>query len=214
MKLKNNRGSIVITVILIIIIIALGAYIVYDKFIVNDKCEKETVEVENKDKDYKDNVIVKDRDYIPYKDGKINVYAIGDSALVFGTNKSLYLADLASAASGLFDNITNTENKEFSIYADEESKAKIVNLGASEDEIKRVKIYHDVLSKDPTYNVYLIYKNGSVKMLTVRDEVGALKSILSEYKVTDLEEVCGDSNCSHASYKLTLSDGSTKTISK
>lgn len=192
----------------------------------NEELEQKTNDLKKAKKELNKNMKSEEEAYIvfnPYPEYEedVNVYAIGSSNIVFSYKGELYLTEYNF--NGVFNSTLNVKDKNFRndkvTVMNDVKKSDIYKLNVNESDINKVKIYHNVTFKDPTYNIYLIYEDGSTKVITVGSSLGKARTILKDYKVVDLKEKCGhineaSDNCDKASYELTLQDGTTKKVTE
>ena len=91
-------------------------------------------------------------------------------------------------------------------------------LNIKESEVNKVLTFDDLRTTDAQYKVYVIYKNGKVRgyYSGLRD-LDQYSEVFKNYKVNDLRVSCkkrGIAGCATVNYKLTLQDGTEKTVTK
>ena len=225
---QKSKGLIVTVVILIILMLGLGGYTAYDKLVIQKDNEEELVELNNDLKDANKKITeleqdkekyssVEEKNYIAtnfYGQNKdINIYAVGYTFMVYGYDDSLYMAiDDGSDEPANLLNITVSEDPTKS-----SDDYKVTNLNVKESDISKVVASNNFYTSDASSFAYIIYKDGTVKRYFVNPSTaGKNDTVLKDYKVKDLKVSCkgGWENCKSLTYKLTLLDGTEKTVTE
>lgn len=225
---QKSKGLIVTVVILIILLLGLGGYTAYDKLVIQKDNEEELVELNNDLKDANKKITeleqdkekyssVEEKNYIAtnfYGQNKdINIYAVGYTFMVYGYDDSLYMAiDDGSDEPANLLNITVSEDPTKS-----SDDYKVTNLNVKESDISKVVASNNFYTSDASSFAYIIYKDGTVKRYFVNPSTaGKNDTVLKDYKVKDLKVSCkgGWENCKSLTYKLTLLDGTEKTVTE
>lgn len=225
---QKSKGLIVTVVILIILMLGLGGYTAYDKLVIQKDNEEELVELNNDLKDANKKITeleqdkekyssVEEKNYIAtnfYGQNKdINIYAVGYTFMVYGYDDSLYMAiDDGSDEPANLLNITVSEDPTKS-----SDDYKVTNLNVKESDISKVVASNNFYTSDASSFAYIIYKDGTVKRYFVNPPTaGKNDTVLKDYKVKDLKVSCkgGWENCKSLTYKLTLLDGTEKTVTE
>ncbi len=236
----KSTGKTVTIIILIVLLLGLGGYTAYDKLVLDkntkDSLEntKEDLEIANREKKEANEKVTKlekdtkklseteENNYIisTYRENDMHIYAIGYGYLIYTYNGQLYISSvnepsLADSDECLgIDNITTSSNPTRS-----GDGYKTKNLNLTEQELNKVRVKTIYNSSDAISIFYIIKKDGTVKKYTL-DDSGlnhmTNKTVLSNYKVKDLEVTCSASSktCDNPSYKLKLQDGTTKTVNE
>lgn len=233
---KKRTGFIVTIVILVILLLGLGGYVYYDKFVVvPDKDSKLSAvnekyntlknkfnDLEEKLKNSSSNNYIT---YDNYGDGKsaINIYAIGYmNIIIYAYNGELYQVIPKDLIDGDLEEINswngmlNFAMDDNPTKVDADSGLKIEKLNIKESKIEKVKITNNFLTSDANFNVYYIYKDGHVVKQSSYDN-SKKSTILKDYKVKDFSCSCAKYNgivCSATKYTLTLQDGSVKEVTE
>lgn len=225
---QKSKGLIVTVVILIILMLGLGGYTAYDKLVIQKDNEEELVELNNDLKDANKKITeleqdkekyssVEEKNYIATNfDGQnkdINIYAVRYTFMVYGYDDSLYMAiDDGSGEPANLLNITVSEDPTKS-----SDDYKVTNLNVKESDISKVVASNNFYTSDASSFAYIIYKDGTVKRYFVNPPTaGKNDTVLKDYKVKDLKVSCkgGWENCKSLTYKLTLLDGTEKTVTE
>ena len=225
---QKSKGLIVTVVILIILMLGLGGYTAYDKLVIQKDNEEELVELNNDLKDANKKITeleqdkekyssVEEKNYIAtnfYGQNKdINIYAVGYTFMVYGYDDSLYMAiDDGSDEPANLLNITVSEDPTKS-----SDDYKVTNLNVKESDISKVVASNNFYTSDASSFAYIIYKDGTVKRYFVNPlTAGKNDTVLKDYKVKDLKVSCkgGWESCKSLTYKLTLLDGTEKTVTE
>ena len=225
---QKSKGLIVTVVILIILLLGLGGYTAYDMLVIQKDNEEELVELNNDLKDANKKITeleqdkekyssVEEKNYIAtnfYGQNKdINIYAVGYTFMVYGYDDSLYMAiDDGSDEPANLLNITVSEDPTKS-----SDDYKVTNLNVKESDISKVVASNNFYTSDASSFAYIIYKDGTVKRYFVNPPTaGKNDTVLKDYKVKDLKVSCkgGWENCKSLTYKLTLLDGTEKTVTE
>ena len=109
-------------------------------------------------------------------------------------------------------NIFTSENP---TKTNKEDNIKVKKLNIKESEVNKVLSFNDFTTTDAQYDVYIIYKNGKVHILHDASEDSGYA--FKNYKVNDLRVSCkkrGEFGCETVNYKLTLQNGTEKTVTK
>ena len=208
--------------------LGLGGYTAYDKLVIQKDNEEELVELNNDLKDANKKITeleqdkekyssVEEKNYIAtnfYGQNKdINIYAVGYTFMVYGYDDSLYMAiDDGSDEPANLLNITVSEDPTKS-----SDDYKVTNLNVKESDISKVVASNNFYTSDASSFAYIIYKDGTVKRYFVNPSTaGKNDTVLKDYKVKDLKVSCkgGWENCKSLTYKLTLLDGTEKTVTE
>lgn len=235
---KKRTGFVVTIVILVILLLGLGGYVYYDKFVVVPDKDSKLSDVNEKYNTLKDKFNdleeklknSSSNNYITYDEDNneksaVNIYAIGYmNIIIYAYNGELYQVipkdhsgdglDKVDSWMGML-NFARGENDP--TKADADSGLKIEKLNIKESEIEKVRITNNYLTSDANFNVYYIYKDGHVVKQSSYDN-SKKSTILKDYKVKDLNCSCAKSNsisgCSATKYTLTLQDGSVKEVTE
>lgn len=226
---KEKKGNAVLVIILVILLLcALGfIYYGYSKYNelnnkyenLNKKCIEEKDKINSLDNsDIKEQSVVDNVKNYTTK-GNYNLYGEEYIAEVIGVNGELYLIESDGSNGTVSSNekcpleIVNgavfTNNKYLC-----SNGHNVTRLNISESDVYKVNVLHRVVAKDASYNAYIIYKNGQVKLI---GHVTELTTVFKNYKVADVKEYCAGNepisgNCATTGYELTLQDGSTKKV--
>ena len=238
MEEKKNKttGKTVTIIILIILLLGLGGYLTYDKLVI-DKNTKNTLEqtkdnleieqIKNKEnttkinkleKDSKEQSNVEEKNYSVVnfngtaKD--IHVYSMGYEDMIYAYKGEMYAAFESETEdqSYVIRNIFTSENP---TKTNKEDNIKVQKLNIKESEVNKVLSFNDFTTTDAQYDVSIIYKNGKVHILHDGSEDSGYA--FKDYKVNDLRVSCkkrGIAGCATVNYKLTLQDGTEKTVTK
>lgn len=225
---KNKNNKVLIIVLSLLLLCALGfiyyGYSKYDEL--NKKYEdlnKKYIETSDKinnldNSDIKEqNVEDSTNNYI--SKGNYNLYGEEYIAEVIGVNGELYLIE--------------SDGTNGTVSSDEKCPLEIVNgavfknnkylcsngynvtkLNISESDVYKVNVLHRVEARDASYNAYIIYKDGKVKLI---GSVTELTTVFKNYKVSNVKEYCAGNeptsgNCSITGYELTLQNGTTQKV--
>ncbi len=224
---KNKKGKTIAIVILIILLVALGAYTTYDKLVLdkntkNDLEEtKDNLEIANREKK-EANEKIKDLQKEQLENASentqnlnsINIYSTGNNHAEYAYNGEIYLVS--------FEELDNKDDQcDISniISADDKTKStdcyKIQKLNIKEKNINKIITTNNFYTSDAQEFIYIIFKDGTVKRYYYAGDTDIEgKQVLKDYKVKDLKVSCkgGWENCKSLTYKLTLLDGTEKTI--
>lgn len=235
----KSTGKTVTIIILIVLLLGLGGYTAYDKLVLdkntkNDlEASREDLEIANREKkeakekatkleeDTKKLSETEENNYIisTNKNATINIYAIGYGCLIYTYNNQLYISSTVDPSLPITDEVTSVENI---LYSSNPGKSgdgyKTKSLNTSEKNINKVRVATVHNSDGAVTIFYVITKDGAVKKYTLTGLLSRMenKTVLSNYKVSDMEITCNSSSkeCDNPTYKLTLQDGTTKTITE
>ena len=239
MEKKKNKGLIATLVILIVLLLGLGIYTAYDKLVI-DKNNKETLDDAKDDlkianrkykeleeakskleKDNKETSSLTEKNYIvsTHNENDMHIYAIGNGYLIYTYNEELYISSTNDTSLMEEDGCTSIDNI---IASSNPTKSgdgyKTKKLNIKEQDLNKVKIKTIYNSADAISLFYIIKKDGTVQKYTLTAGISSMKNatILNNYKVKDLEIVCNTSSktCDNPTYKLTLLDGTSKTVTE
>ena len=224
---KNKKGKTIAIVILIVLLVALGAYTTYDKLVLdknvkNDLEEtRDNLEIANREKEEANEKIkALEKDQLEnasentQNSNGINVYSYGYNHAEYSNNGEIYIAVFKEALDE--DNNCNIESLVLSADKTKSTDCyKVKKLNIKERDINKIITTNNFYTSDPQQFIYVIYKNGSVTRYNFMGEP-QMKSeqVLKDYKVKDLKVSCkgGWENCKSLTYKLTLLDGTEKTV--
>ena len=230
---KKNTGLVVTIIILAVLLLGLGGYFCYDKFVISTNNSSKLKEVNEKYKISEEKVIelenkLKNSDsknYITFNEVKdIHIYSIGYMYIIIYAYKGeLYQISPEDLDGDGLDKVDawnvmlNFAMSENPTKAESDSGLKVEKLNIKESEIEKVLIKNNLHASDASFNVYFIYKDGHV-VLQDNYFLKKRKTILKDYKVKDLRTKCvkysSIAGCETVQYILTLQDGSTKTTEK
>ena len=235
-KKNKSTGKTVTIIILIILLLGLGGYLTYDKLILDKNTKntleqtKDNLEIEQRknkenttkinklEKDSKEQSNVEEKNYSVVnfngtaKD--IHVYSMGYEDMIYAYKGEMYAAfELETEdQSYVIRNIFTSENP---TKTNKEDNIKVQKLNIKENEVNKVLSFNDFTTTDAQYDVYIIYKNGKVHILHDASEDSGYA--FKNYKVNDLRVSCkkrGEFGCKTVNYKLTLQNGTEKTVTK
>ena len=235
-KKNKSTGKTVTIIILIILLLGLGGYLTYDKLILDKNTKntleqtKDNLEIEQRknkenttkinklEKDSKEQSNVEEKNYSVVnfngtaKD--IHVYSMGYEDMIYAYKGEMYAAfELETEdQSYVIRNIFTSENP---TKTNKEDNIKVKKLNIKESEVNKVLSFNDFTTTDAQYDVYIIYKNGKVHILHDASEDSGYA--FKNYKVNDLRVSCkkrGEFGCKTVNYKLTLQNGTEKTVTK
>ena len=235
-KKNKSTGKTITIVILIILLLGLGGYLTYDKLVLDKNTKntleqaKDNLEIEQRknkenttkinklEKDSKEQSNVEEKNYSVVnfngtaKD--IHVYSMGYEDMIYAYKGEMYAAfELETEdQSYVIRNIFTSENP---TKTNKEDNIKVKKLNIKESEVNKVLTFDDLRTTDAQYNVYIIYKNGKVHILHDASEDSGYA--FKNYKVNDLRVSCkkrGEFGCETVNYKLTLQNGTEKTVTK
>lgn len=224
---KNKKGKTIAIVILIVLLVALGAYTTYDKLVLdkntkNDLEEtRDNLEIANREKkEANEKIKALEKDQLENASentqnlNSINVYSYGYNHAEYSNNGEIYIAVFKEALDE--DNNCNIESLVLSADKTKSTDCyKVKKLNIKERDINKIITTNNFYTSDPQQFIYVIYKNGSVTRYNFMGEP-QMKSeqVLKDYKVKDLKVSCkgGWENCRSLTYKLTLLDGTEKTV--
>ena len=238
MEEKKNKttGKTVTIIILIILLLGLGGYLTYDKLVLDKNTQntleqtKDNLEIEQRknkenatkinklEKDSKEQSNVEEKNYSVVnfngtaKD--IHVYSMGYEDMIYAYKGEMYAAFESETEdqSYVIRNIFTSENP---TKTNKEDNIKVKKLNIKESEVNKVLSFNDFTTTDAQYDVYIIYKNGKVHILHDASEDSGYA--FKNYKVNDLRVSCkkrGEFGCETVNYKLTLQNGTEKTVTK
>ena len=241
MEEKKNKttGKTVTIIILIVLLLGLGGYLTYDKLVLDKNTQntleqtKDNLEIEQRknkenatkinklEKDSKEQSNVEEKNYSVVnfngtaKD--IHVYSMGYEDMIYAYKGEMYAAFESETEdqSYVIRNIFTSENP---TKTNKEDNIKVKKLNIKESEVNKVLTFDDLRTTDAQYKVYVIYKNGKVRgyYSGLRD-LDQYSEVFKNYKVNDLRVSCkkrGIAGCATVNYKLTLQDGTEKTVTK
>lgn len=235
-KKNKSTGKTITIVILIILLLGLGGYLTYDKLVIDKNTKntleqtKDNLEIEQRknkenttkinklEKDSKEQSNIEEKNYSVVnfngtaKD--IHVYSMGYEDMIYAYKGEMYAAFESETEdqSYVIRNIFTSENP---TKTNKEDNIKVKKLNIKESEVDKVLSFNDFTTTDAQYNVYIIYKNGKVHILHNASEDSGYA--FKNYKVNDLRVSCkkrGEFGCETVNYKLTLQDGTEKTVVK
>ena len=224
---KNKKGKTIAIVILIVLLVALGAYTIYDKLVLdknvkNDLEEtRDNLEIANREKkEANEKIKALEKDQLEnasestQNSNSISVYSYGYDHAEYSNNGEIYIAVFKEALDE--DNNCNIESLVLSADKTKSTDCyKVKKLNIKERDINKIITTNNFYTSDPQQFIYVIYKNGSVTRYNFMGEP-QMKSeqVLKDYKVKDLKVSCkgGWENCKSLTYKLTLLDGTEKTV--
>ena len=235
-KKNKSTGKTITIIILIILLLGLGGYLTYDKLVIDKNTKntleqtKDNLEIEQRknkenttkinklEKDSKEQSNIEEKNYSVVnfngtaKD--IHVYSMGYEDMIYAYKGEMYAAFESETEdqSYVIRNIFTSENP---TKTNKEDNIKVKKLNIKESEVDKVLSFNDFTTTDAQYNVYIIYKNGKVRILHNASEDSGYA--FKNYKVNDLRVSCkkrGEFGCETVNYKLTLQDGTEKTVAK
>lgn len=235
-KKNKSTGKTITIIILIILLLGLGGYLTYDKLVIDKNTKntleqtKDNLEIEQRknkenttkinklEKDSKKHSNIEEKNYSVVnfngtaKD--IHVYSMGYEDMIYAYKGEMYAAFESETEdqSYVIRNIFTSENP---TKTNKEDNIKVKKLNIKESEVDKVLSFNDFTTTDAQYNVYIIYKNGKVHILHNASEDSGYA--FKNYKVNDLRVSCkkrGEFGCETVNYKLTLQDGTEKTVAK
>ncbi len=235
-KKNKSTGKTITIIILIILLLGLGGYLTYDKLVIDKNTKntleqtKDNLEIEQRknkenttkinklEKDSKEQSNIEEKNYSVVnfngtaKD--IHVYSMGYEDMIYAYKGEMYAAFESETEnqSYVIRNIFTSENP---TKTNKEDNIKVKKLNIKESEVDKVLSFNDFTTTDAQYNVYIIYKNGKVHILHNASEDSGYA--FKNYKVNDLRVSCkkrGEFGCETVNYKLTLQDGTEKTVAK
>ena len=237
---KSSKGKTITIVILIILLLALGAYLTYDKLVLDKSIKnnleeaKDNLKIEQRknnenntkiselEKNVKKTSSIEEKNYfvVNYYGSSedIHVYSMSYGPnLIYAYKGEMYVAFEDESDSDEFtsQNIITSKNPTKS-NEDDYTKIKKLNIKASE--VNKVLTFDNLGTTDAQYKTYIIYKNGKVR--DYYDEGNTFEhydNVFKDYKVSDLRVSCkkrGEYGCKTMNYKLTLQDGTKKTVTK
>lgn len=239
MKPKST-GKTVTIIILIVLLLGLGGYTAYDKLVLdkntkNDlEASREDLEIANREKkeakekatkleeDTKKLSETEENNYIisTYREKDMHIYAIGYGYLIYTYNGQLYISSVVEPSLAESDECSDVNNITASPNPTKSGDGyKTKTLNVTEQELNKVRVKTIYNSSDAISLFYIIKKDGTVQKYTLSSSgINHMtnKTILSNYKVKDLEVTCSTSSkeCDNPTYKLTLQDGTTKTVTE
>ena len=235
-KKNKSTGKTITIIILIILLLGLGGFLTYDKLVIDKNTKntleqtKDNLEIEQRknkenttkinklEKDSKEQSNIEEKNYSVVnfngtaKD--IHVYSMGYEDMIYAYKGEMYAAFESETEnqSYVIRNIFTSENP---TKTNKEDNIKVKKLNIKESEVDKVLSFNDFTTTDAQYNVYIIYKNGKVHILHNASEDSGYA--FKNYKVNDLRVSCkkrGEFGCETVNYKLTLQDGTEKTVAK
>ena len=233
-KKNKSTGKTVTIIILIVLLLGLGGYLTYDKLVLDKNTQntleqtKDNLEIEQRknkenatkinklEKDSKEQSNVEEKNYSVVnfngtaKD--IHVYSMGYEDMIYAYKGEMYAAFESETEdqSYVIRNIFTSENP---TKTNKEDNIKVKKLNIKESEVNKVLSFNDFTTTDAQYDVYIIYKNGKVHILHDASEDSGYA--FKNYKVNDLRVSCkkrGEFGCETVNYKLTLQNGTEKTV--
>lgn len=216
MKEKNNNSNIAIIIIIFIVACLLGLIIGIKLTSWLHPTSSPNVEESTNTESNKDgNSIINDNQNSDEKtsvDDNTGVKLYGQIDYVvriLGVNGELYTIETNgeklndSCDNELLSGATSCSNSAFTV--------KKLNINTSE--VTDVNLLKSATNKGAAYDAFVIYKNGSVQLVTHNSET---KNVFKNYQVKSVSESCASNdvngNCSSASYTLTLKDGTSKKV--
>lgn len=238
---KNKKGKTIAIVILIVLLVALGAYTTYDKLVLDKNAKndleetRDNLEIANREKkeandkikdlekDAKETSNVEEKNYYTINldniANDIHVYSMGyGKEIIYAYNGEMYIADDDNDSdddsySYTSMNIFVSKNPTKSSKTD---YTKIAKLNIKESKVAKVKIVNNFYTSDAQEFIYIIFIDGTVKRYYYGGDGKEMEGnqVLKDYKVKDLEVSCkgGWENCKSLTYKLTLLDETEKTV--
>lgn len=222
--MKNNKGMLILIIVLLIGIIGYGFYSCYsyrnlnDKYVdIKNKYEKIKNQSESNSKNISNTSKV---NYINYGEN-YKIYAIEQHnsltySIVVGYNESLYMITSSNVN---LENISKIASTKFDSSGNFEDKSGLLNIHkftSTENELKKVAFSVSYSSTDGSKYPILILNSGKIE--TTNKETD---NVLKDYNIQDfISEKCTsfDDNmkCKKGSlsYEVILSDGSKKNIIK
>ena len=235
-KKNKSTGKTVTIIILIILLLGLGGYLTYDKLVIDKNTKntleqtKDNLEIEQRknkenttkinklEKDSKEQSNIEEKNYsvVNYNGAAkdIHVYSMGYEDMIYAYKGEMYAAFESETEdqSYVIRNIFTSENP---TKTNKEDNIKVKKLNIKESEVNKVLSFNDFTTTDAQYDVYIIYKNGKVHILHDASEDSGYA--FKNYKVNDLRVSCkkrGEFGCETVNYKLTLQNGTEKTVTK
>lgn len=235
----KSTGKTVTIIILIVLLLGLGAYTAYDKLVLdkntktNLEVARDDLEIANREKkeanDKLNEIKVEDtqkasetneKNYIisTYREKDMHIYAIGYGYLIYTYDGQLYISSVNEPSLLGSDECLGIENITASSNPTKSGDGyKTKNLNISEEDLNKVVVKTIYNPSDAISLFFIIKKDGTVfKYMLTDSGINHMKkqTILSDYKVKDLEVICNSSSktCENPTYKLTLQDGTTKQI--
>ena len=242
-KKNKSTGKTVTIIILIILLLGLGGYLTYDKLVLDKnaknnleqtqdnleiekrKNKENTTKINKLEKDSKEQSNVEEKNYLVTNfhtiAEDIHIYSIGYDNVIYAYKGEMY------ASFDVHDPKDSTGNAKLHDKLDiitatnpaKTSKSnnyyEVKKLNIKESEVNKVLSFNDFTTTDAQYDVYIIYKNGKVHILHDASEDSGYA--FKNYKVNDLRVSCkkrGEFGCETVNYKLTLQNGTEKTVTK
>ena len=221
--MENKKGSTVLVIILLIVLVGAGAYIFYQYKSYGD-LDKKYTDVNNKynelnkkstEKVVEDNSLKEG--YVVFKSYRnqeniFNIYGLSAysyeiDGLVVAYNNSLYYVSGLKVDDTLANLPTTTLNEE-GYYSQNGNHIKKFN--GKESDLAKVVFSKATFSTDGSKYPILIYKDGSV------ESINEVSEALKNYKIKNfISEKCiqpGDFMCAKAEYEVVLQDGTTQKV--
>lgn len=237
---KSSKVKTITIVILIILLLALGAYLTYDKLVLDKNIKnnleetKDNLKIEQRknnenntkiselEKNVQKTSSTEEKNYFVVnhygKAEDIHVYSMSYAPdLIYAYKGEMYVAFEGEGDGDEFTsrNIITSLNP---TKSNKDDYTKIKKLNIKESEVNKVLTFDNLGTTDAQYKTYIIYKNGKVR--DYYDEGNTFEhydNVFKDYKVSDLRVSCkkhGDIGCKTIDYKLTLQDGTKKTVTK
>ena len=192
------------------------------------KNKENTTKINKLEKDSKEQSNVEEKNYLVTNfhtiAEDIHIYSIGYDNVIYAYKGEMY------ASFDVHDPKDSTGNAKLHDKLDiitatnpaKTSKSnnyyEVKKLNIKESEVNKVLTFDDLRTTDAQYNVYIIYKNGKVRgYYSGLGDLDQYSEIFKNYKVNDLRVSCkkrGIAGCATVNYKLTLQDGTEKTVTK
>lgn len=172
---KNKKGKTIAIVILIVLLVALGAYTTYDKLVLDKNAKndleetRDNLEIANREKK-EANEKIKDleKDQLEnasentQNSNSVNVYSYGYNHAEYGYNGEIYLVSFEELDDD--DDQCDIENL---ISADDKTKStdcyKVKKLNIKEKNINKIIPTNNFYTSDAQEFIYIIFKDGTVK---------------------------------------------------
>lgn len=224
---KNKKGKTIAIVILIVLLVALGAYTTYDKLVLDKNAKndleetRDNLEIANREKkEANEKIKALEKDQLEntsestQNSNSVNLYSYGYNHAEYGYNGEIYLVSFEELDDD--DDQCDIENL---ISADDKTKStdcyKVKKMNIKEKNINKIITTNNFYTSDAQEFIYIIFKDGTVKRYNYAGDTDIEgKQVLKDYKVKDLKVSCkgGWENCRSLTYKLTLLDGTEKTV--
>lgn len=221
--MKNSKiivALLVIIIILLVGIIGFGGY----KYMSLDKDCNNIQPTTTKEATEKTPTLNSQYITSSYHDNSYNIYAIGID-MVIGYDGELYAMEGDQNEYTVSECVSQLKNGNFKddVYSCKiETSADDFGLTArklniKEEDVYKVILQNNVMTKDAQHDCFVIDKNGKVTLLLYgkADVHEKSKEVFKNYKVQSIKESCIRSTngfCDAVEYALTLQDGATKTV--